>query len=197
MDGDGGLAARTQLVIFTDTELPGAYVIELDRREDARGFFARLWCEREFAAHGLNSRVAQINVGRSTKRGTIRGLHYQLAPSQEAKTVRCTQGAMYDAIVDLRPDSPTYRRWFGLELTADNHRMLYVPEGCAQGYQTLVDDTEMCYQTSQFYAPESARGVRYDDPAFGIRWPLAVTSISDADRSWPDYPDRVARPSRP
>src|SRR5207244_7957470 len=140
-------------------------------------FFARLWCEREFAAHGLNSRVAQINVGRSTKRGTIRGLHYQLAPSQEAKTVRCTQGAMYDAIVDLRPDSPTYRRWFGLELTADNGRAVCIPAGCAHGYQTLSDDADLLYLVSAPYSPDHQRGVRWDDPAFRIDWPLGKPAV--------------------
>lgn len=174
-------------MIFTTTLVAGAVVIDIERIEDDRGFFARSWCEREFMAHGLNPRVAQVNIGRSTRKGTIRGLHYQLSPWQEAKTVRCTQGAVYDVVVDLRAESPTYRRWFGVELTGDNHRMLYVPEGCAQGYQTLVDNTEICYHTSQRYAPESARGVRYDDPAFGITWPLAVTNISQADLSWPDF----------
>jgi dTDP-4-dehydrorhamnose 3,5-epimerase len=123
-------------------------------------------------------------------------MHFQLQPCAENKTVRCTRGAIYDVLVDLRPDSPAYRKWFGVELTADNHRLLYVPEGCAQGYQTLVDETEMCYQTSQFYAPEQARGVRYDDPAFHIAWPRPVTTISEADRAWPDYREPTTATSR-
>jgi dTDP-4-dehydrorhamnose 3,5-epimerase len=174
-------------MIVSETRIPGAFVIEPERWEDDRGFFGRLWCERECASHGLTSRVAQINVGFSTKRGTVRGMHYQVEPGAEAKTVRCTQGAIYDVLVDLRPTSPTYRRWIGVELTAGSRRALYIPEGCAQGYQTLADDTEIYYHTSQFYAPHLARGVRHDDPAFAIAWPLPVAALSDADRSWPDY----------
>jgi dTDP-4-dehydrorhamnose 3,5-epimerase len=174
-------------MIFTATALPGAFVIEPERREDHRGFFARVWCRHELEEHGLTSRVAQVNVGFTLQRGGLRGLHFQLPPKQEVKLVRCTMGALYDVVVDLRPDSPTRRRWIGVELTAPSRRMLYVPAGCAHGYQTLTDNTEMYYQTSEGYAPELARGVRYDDPAFGIAWPLPVTSISDADRSWPDF----------
>jgi len=174
-------------MIFSETKLPGAYLIEPERLEDHRGFFARVWCQREFEQHGLTSRAVQLNVGFTILKGGIRGLHFQVAPRQEVKVVRCTRGSLFDVIVDLRPDSPTYRRWVGVELSAENHRMLYVPEGCATGYQTLDDATELCYLTSEFYALECARGVRYDDPAFGIEWPLAVTSISKADRSWPDY----------
>jgi len=172
---------------FTETELKGAYVVEIERRTDSRGFFGRGWCKREFEAQGLNSELAQVNIGFSNKKGTLRGMHYQVPPYQEAKLVRCTLGAIYDVIIDLRRGSSTYRQWFGLELMADNHRMLYVPEGCAHGYQTLADDTEVSYQTSQFYAPECARGVRYDDPAFGISWPSVARVISDADRNWPSY----------
>jgi len=179
-------------MIFSQTELAGAYVIDLERRGDERGFFARSWCHREFAAHGLNLGIAQINVAFSQRRGTLRGLHFQLAPHQEAKVVRCTMGALLDVILDLRPESRTYKRSVGVELTADNRRMVYVPEGCAHGYQTLVDSTEMYYQTSAFYAPEVARGIRYDDPAFRIAWPLPVTSISEADRSWPEYREPAA-----
>jgi dTDP-4-dehydrorhamnose 3,5-epimerase len=174
-------------MIFTQTGLPGAYSIDIERREDARGFFARSWCAQEFEAHALNPRMVQSNIGFSIKKGTLRGMHYQIAPDAEAKLVRCTAGAIYDVIVDLRPDSATHKQWVGLELSADNHRMLYVPEGFAHGYQTLVDNTEIYYQTSQFYAPASARGVRYDDPVFGIAWPLQVAVISDADAGWPDY----------
>ena len=176
-------------MIFSTTNLSGVYVIELEPRADERGFFARSWCEREFAAHGLSAEIAQINVGFSARRGTVRGMHYQVAPRAEAKTVRCTRGAIYDVAVDLRPGSSTYKGWVGLELTAQNRRTLYIPEGCAHGYQTLADDTEMCYQTSQPYTPECTRGVRYDDAAFRISWPVAVTSVSHADRSWPDYQD--------
>jgi dTDP-4-dehydrorhamnose 3,5-epimerase len=131
--------------------------------------------------------MVQSNIGFSIKKGTLRGMHYQVQPEAEAKLVRCTTGAIYDVIVDLRPDSPTHKQWIGVELTADNRRMLYIPEGFAHGYQTLADDTEMYYQTSQFYAPASARGVRYDDPAFGIVWPLQVALISNADQAWPGY----------
>jgi dTDP-4-dehydrorhamnose 3,5-epimerase len=174
-------------MIFTATTLDGAYLIDLEKREDSRGFFARTWCRKEFEAHGLNVDVAQINTGFSKSLGTLRGLHYQLPPYEEVKVVRCTMGAVFDVIVDLRRGSPTYKRWFGVELTADNRRMLYIPEGVAHGYQTLTDNTELCYQTSQFYAAEAARGVRFDDPAFTISWPEEVLVISDADRSWPAY----------
>lgn len=172
-------------MIFTPTELQGALLLDIEPRADARGFFARSWCRREFEAHGLSATIAQSNIAVSPRKGTLRGLHYQEAPDAEVKLVRCTRGAVYDVIVDLRPESPTYKRWLGMELSADNHRMLYVPEGFAHGYQTLSDDCELWYQTSQFYAPAAARGVRYDDPAFDIRWPLAVTVISDADHGWP------------
>jgi dTDP-4-dehydrorhamnose 3,5-epimerase len=174
-------------VIFTETKIKGAFIIGLDRREDHRGFFARSWCEREFKDHGLDAALAQINVGFSHKRGTLRGLHFQLPPYEEVKVTRCTMGAMYDVVVDLRPDSPTYKQWVGVELTADNRLMLYVPKGCVRGYVTLADHTEMYYLASQSYVPDHARGVRYDDPAFGIDWPVAVEVISDADVSWPDY----------
>lgn len=172
---------------FTETGLKGAYLVEMERRADSRGFFGRAWCKREFEIQGLNPNLAQANIGFSNKRGTLRGMHYQVPPSEEAKLVRCTMGAIYDVIIDLRRDSPTYKQWLGVELTAHNRLMLYVPEGCAHGYQTLADDTEVFYQTSQFYAPECARGVRYDDPAFGISWPSAVEVMADADRTWPSY----------
>jgi dTDP-4-dehydrorhamnose 3,5-epimerase len=172
---------------FRETRVHGAFLIDLDRREDKRGFFARSWCTKEFEAHGLNPRVVQINVGYTEKKAGIRGLHFQLPPHEEAKTVRCTRGAIFDVVVDLRPDSPTFRQWAGHEITAENHQMLYVPEGCAHGYQTLMDATEMEYTTSALYAPDAARGVRFDDPAFDIRWPLQAGAVSDADRSWQDY----------
>jgi dTDP-4-dehydrorhamnose 3,5-epimerase len=174
-------------VIFTESTIRGAYVVDIDRIEDDRGFFARAWCRREFEAAGLNPDLVQINLARSHTRGTLRGMHYQDAPHSEAKLARCTRGAVYDVIVDLRPDSSTFRRWLGVELTDENHRMLYVPEGVAHGYQTLTDDAELCYQTSREYAPESAGGVRYDDPAFTIEWPIPVSVISEADRTWPDF----------
>jgi len=176
---------------LVETAVAGSYVIEIDRREDPRGFFARTWCRREFEELGLDPALVQINVGFNLRAGTLRGMHFQRAPFEETKVVRCTRGAVVDVAIDLRPDSPTYRRWAAVELTADNHRMLYVPRGCAHGYQTLVDDTELCYQTSQVYAPEHATGVRYDDPAFAVRWPLAVTVLSDADRRWPDFPEEA------
>lgn len=172
---------------FIETELKGAFLVRLKRIEDARGYFARGWCREEFAQHGLITGMVQLNVGFSHKRGTMRGMHYQVAPHAEAKFVRCTRGAIYDVIVDLRPDSPTRGRWVGAELTADNGTMLYAPEGFAHGYQTLTEDAEMYYLTTAFYASGSARGIRYNDPTFQINWPLAVTVISEADQKWPDY----------
>jgi len=172
---------------FVETALKGAYLIRVRKIEDARGFFARGWCREELEHHGLRGDMTQLNVGFSHKKGTIRGLHYQAAPHQEAKLVRCTRGAIFDVIVDLRAGSPTQAQWFGTELTADNAFMLYAPEGFAHGYQTLADDTEAYYLTSASYAPSAVRGVRYDEPAFGISWPLPVSVVSDADRQWPDY----------
>ncbi len=175
-------------MIFTKTKLGGSYIIEMEKLLDYRGFFARAWCQQEFEAHGLNTRFVQANIGFSKKRGTLRGLHFQVMPHEEIKLVRCTRGAVYDVIVDLLAGSPTYKQWVGVELSADNYRMLYAPEGFAHGYQTLTDDAEIVYQTSQFYRAGSARGVRYNDPAFGIEWPMEVQVISDQDKSWPDYP---------
>jgi len=175
-------------MIFKETRLKGAFIIELEQLKDERGFFARAWCQKEFEAHGLTPRLVQCNISFNKRRGTLRGMHYQAAPYEEAKLVRCTRGAVYDVIIDLRPDSPTYKQWIGVELTADNRRMLYVPEGFAHGYQTLTDNAEVFYQVSQFYSPESERGVRWNDPAFGIEWPEAdVRIISAKDQSWPDY----------
>jgi dTDP-4-dehydrorhamnose 3,5-epimerase len=181
------LAYEGKHVILHKTALKGTYILDIERLEDQRGFFARAWCKKEFAVYGLNSDLLQSNLGFSKKRGTLRGMHYQVAPCEETKLVRCTMGAIYDVALDLRRDSPTYQQWIGVELTADNRRMLYIPEGCAHGYQTLVDKTEIVYQAAQFYAPECARGVRYDDPTFGIQWPLTVQVISDTDKNWPDY----------
>lgn len=172
---------------FTETPIAGAYIIDVDRIGDERGFFGRLWCEQDYKEMGLVPHIRQVNVGFNHKAGTLRGLHYQKPPHLEVKIVRCTRGALFDVIVDLRPDSPSYRQWFGLELTQDNTSMLYVPEGCATGYQTLVDDTEMYYMATEFYHPESATGVRYNDPAFNIEWPMEVTAMSDGDSQWRDY----------
>jgi dTDP-4-dehydrorhamnose 3,5-epimerase len=172
---------------FVETGLPGAYIIELERREDDRGFNARAWCEREFREHGLTARLVQANVIFNRRKGTLRGMHHQVPPHAESKLFRVTRGAIHDVILDLRPDSPTYEQWAAFELSADSFRMLYVPERFAQGFQTLEDDTELVYQASEFYAPEFERGIRHDDPAFGIEWPLPVGAISAKDRSWPDY----------
>lgn len=174
-------------MLFTETKLNGAFVLELEKREDSRGFFARTFCKREFAAHGMNPNVVQCNIAYNNKKGTIRGMHFQYAPFAEAKFIRCTKGAIYDVILDLRSGSPTFKQWASAELSEENHKMLYVPEGFAHGYQTLTDVSEILYQVSQFYAPESASGVRHDDPAFAIEWPLQVAVISDLDRKWPDF----------
>jgi dTDP-4-dehydrorhamnose 3,5-epimerase len=174
-------------VIFHETDIPGAWVIDLEYRADSRGFFARAFCAREFEAHGINATVVQCNLSYSHARGTLRGMHYQLAPQAEAKLVRCTAGAIFDVIVDLRPGSAAYCRWYGVELTASNRRMLYAPEGCAHGYLTLVDGTDVFYQVSAYYAPEAERGVRWNDSAFGIRWPFEPSVISERDRAHPDF----------
>jgi len=173
---------------FTETPLKGAYVVRLRKIEDDRGYFSRAWCSDEFHQQGLNPAMVQLNVGFNHRRGTVRGMHYQLSPHAEAKFIRCTRGAIYDVIIDLRERSPTFGRWHGLELAPENGLMLYAPEGFAHGYQTLQNDTEMYYLTSAHYAPAAARGVRHDDPTFGIRWPLPVSSISVADQQWPDFP---------
>jgi dTDP-4-dehydrorhamnose 3,5-epimerase len=173
-------------VIFTETPLNGAFVIDIEARSDDRGYFARVWCAREFEEHGLETRLVQCNVAYNHKKGILRGMHYQKQPYSEVKLVRCTRGAVYDVIVDLRPESDTYLHWTGAELTADNHRMLYVPEGFAHGYVTLRDDSELFYQVSQFYTPQAEGGVRWNDPAVGIEWPeLGDLLISDKDRAWP------------
>jgi dTDP-4-dehydrorhamnose 3,5-epimerase len=159
----------------------------LEKRGDDRGFFARVYCEREFGAAGLECHFVQVNNSLSAKKGTLRGLHYQLAPSSEVKVVRCVRGALWDAVVDLRPDSPTYTRWFGVELNADNRRMIYVPRGFAHAILTLVEDTEAFYLVSSFYAPEYERGLRWNDPKFEIKWPIQPTDISSKDAAWPDF----------
>ncbi len=178
-------------MIFTETPLKGAYIIELERIEDERGFFARSWCAAEFAEHGLNPNLAQCNLSFNKKKGTLRGMHYQAAPHEEAKLVRCTKGAIYDVIIDLRPDLPTFKQWFGVELTAENRKALYIPEGFAHGFQTVKDNTEVFYQMSEFYHPESDRGVRYDDPAFGIEWSSANITVSPKDISRPLFEEEI------
>jgi dTDP-4-dehydrorhamnose 3,5-epimerase len=174
-------------LIFTETKLKGVYLIEPELREDERGFFARAWCQKEFETYGLNPQVAQCNISFNKRKGTLRGMHYQIAPHAEAKLVRCTRGAIFDVIIDLRPDSCTFKEWVGVELTAENHQMLYVPEGFAHGYQTLEDNTEIFYQVSESYHPESERGVRWNDPAFAIKWLLEETTISAKDLSFRDF----------
>ena len=172
---------------FTPTTLAGVVVIDLEPIVDARGFFARAWCREEFGRQGLSADFAQANVALSTHKGTLRGLHYVDTPLGEAKLVRCTRGAAFVVAADIRPKSSTYGRWFGVELTANNHRLLYVPPGCAQGYQTLTDQTELLYQMSAPFVAGTTRGIRYDDPHFQITWPLRVGSISQADAAWPPF----------
>lgn len=174
-------------MIFEPTLLVGAFIVEPELHRDVRGFFARTWCREEFAARGLNPTLAQCSLSFTERRGTVRGMHYQDAPHQEAKLVRCARGAIHDVIVDLRPHSPTFRHHFAVELRGGSYRMLYVPEGVAHGFQTLEDDTEVAYQISEFHRPEAARGVRWDDPAFAIPWPEPVRLVSDRDRSYPDF----------
>jgi dTDP-4-dehydrorhamnose 3,5-epimerase len=175
-------------MVFNETKLKGVYLIETEPREDERGFFARTFCREEFTKHGLNPQVAQCNLSYNRKKGTLRGMHYQVAPREEAKLVSCVSGAIYDVIVDLRADSTTYCEWLAVELSArSRRRMLYIPEGFAHGFQTLADNTEVFYQISEFYAPEYARGVRWNDPAFGIQWPEDQRILSDRDRNYPDF----------
>jgi dTDP-4-dehydrorhamnose 3,5-epimerase len=174
-------------VKFSETALAGAFVIDIDPVEDERGFFARTFCRREFEARGLNPDLAQCSVSFNRRKGTLRGMHYQAAPRAEAKVVWCAAGAVHDVIIDLRPASPTFRRWHGVDLKAGTWRMLYIPEGVAHGFQTLADDTAVYYQISQFHDAGSARGVRWNDPAFGIRWPAPPSVMSERDRGFPDF----------
>ena len=194
-------------MIFKETKLKGAFIIEPEKIEDERGFFARTYCRREFESHGLKPYVVQCNISYNKRRGTLRGMHYQVGPYEEAKLVSCIRGALYDVIIDLRSDSPTYRQWIALELSGHNaahcspltavsahcspltvnYNMLYIPEGFAHGFLTLTDNTEVFYQMSEFYMPESARGVRWNDPAFGIMWPIDVAVISERDSKYPDF----------
>ncbi|MEI8016844.1 MAG: dTDP-4-dehydrorhamnose 3,5-epimerase [Schlesneria sp.] len=178
---------------IVETLLCGAFVIEPERLEDERGFFARSWCQNEFAEHGLNPDLVQCNISFNRRKGTLRGMHFQRSPDGETKVVRCTMGAIYDVIVDLRQDSPTYLRWMGVELSSENRRMLYIPEDFAHGFITLVDSTELFYQMSNRYFPGSAAGFRWNDPAFGIEWPDSPQVISDRDNSYPDFESENSR----
>lgn len=172
---------------FIQTPLSGAYVVELEKRGDDRGFFARAFCVEEFTAHGLNPTVLQANISESARKGTLRGLHYQIAPFGEVKFIRCIKGSVYDVLVDLRPESHTFKQWFGIELTAENQKAVYIPEGFAHGHQTLEDDSQIMYLVSQKYSPEHERGLRWDDPSITIQWPLKPTVMSDKDTHWPDF----------
>jgi dTDP-4-dehydrorhamnose 3,5-epimerase len=174
-----------EAMLFEETDLPGAFILDMERREDDRGFFARAFCQNEFTDHGLKPVIAQANVAYNHRRGTLRGMHFQIPPAAETKLVRCTRGAILDIIVDLRPESPTWLRHIAVELTADNHRALYVPERFAHGYQVLADETETSYQVGEFYSPPNERALRYDDPRLGLEWPLEVTVISGKDRDAP------------
>jgi dTDP-4-dehydrorhamnose 3,5-epimerase len=176
-------------VTFTETKLKGAYLIGIEKLEDHRGFNARAVCQREFTAHGLISQFVQANILFNRKKGTLRGFHYQISPRAETKLFRCIRGAVFDVILDLRPDSASYKQWFGAELTAENYQMLYVPANFAQGFITLADETELFYQVSDFYSPGHEKGIRYDDPAFGVSWPVSVEVISEKDKNWPNYTD--------
>ena len=174
-------------MLFNETELKGAFIVDLEQRADNRGFFARTWCQHEFAQQGMVARIVQANMSYNIHKGTLRGMHFQNAPYMETKLVRAVRGAIYDVIIDLRADSPTYKRWIGVELTADNRRALFVPEGFGHGFQTLTDDADVMYQVSEFYTPGAEGGLRYNDPAFDIQWPLPVSVISDKDASWADF----------
>lgn len=174
-------------MIFNKTPLPGAYIIDLEKKGDDRGFFARVFCKQEFKQHELETEFVQINNSLSAKKGTLRGMHYQLDPHAEVKVVRCIKGRLWDVILDIRPNSPTFGQWFGAELSAENRRMMYVPKGFAHGFITLEDDTEAFYLVSAYYAPEFERGIRWNDPKFNIQWPIEPQVISDKDRNHPDF----------
>lgn len=173
--------------MFREIEVAGAFEITPELRSDERGFFARSWCRKEFEARGLNSRLEQCSISFNSRKATLRGMHWQTAPFEETKVVRCTQGAIYDVALDLRERSPTYKKWAAVILSASKRNMLYIPEGCGHGFLTLQDETEVLYQISEFYSPESARGVRWNDPTFRILWPLPVEVISERDRAYPDF----------
>jgi dTDP-4-dehydrorhamnose 3,5-epimerase len=184
-------------VIFSETELKGAYVIDLEKRVDERGYFARIWCREEFDRHGLLTEFVQHSVSFSETAGTLRGLHFQRPPYGEVKLVRCVRGAVHDVIVDLRPDSRTYGRWVAVELTAEAGRMLYIPALFAHGFQTLAPETEVTYMISAFHRPDAAEGLRYDDPELAVAWPLPVSRIAEKDRTWPDFADLRLSSARP
>jgi len=174
-------------MIFKETNLKGAFIIDVAKREDDRGFFARAWCTKEFQAHGLTSNVVQTNVSYNKKRGTLRGLHYQVEPFAESKVIICTQGSIYDVIVDIRHDSKTFKQWIGVTLTTDNCRMLYVPEGFAHGFITLEDHTSVLYMVTAFYTPEAERGIRFDDQQINIEWPITPLFVSEKDKTQPPF----------
>jgi dTDP-4-dehydrorhamnose 3,5-epimerase len=174
-------------MIFRETKLPGVFEIDLEAKPDERGFFARTWCQEEFAAQGLSTKLVQCSVSFSTRKGTLRGMHYQVAPHAETKLVRCTRGAIYDVVLDLRPQSPRFKDFIGVVLTAEKRNMIYVPSECAHGFLTLEKETEVFYQMSEFQRPESARGVRFDDPTFRIAWPEKIEVISERDRNYPNF----------
>ena len=178
-------------MIFTEMKLKGAFIIDIERREDSRGFFARAFCQHEFADHGLKPVIAQANIAFNKTKGTLRGMHFQYPPAAETKLVRCTRGAILDVIVDMRPDSPTYLDHIAVELSADNYRALYVPERFAHGYQTLRDNTATSYLVGEFYSPQVESGLHWDDPQLGLKWPLPVTVISDNDQKWPRLEERA------
>jgi dTDP-4-dehydrorhamnose 3,5-epimerase len=174
-------------MIFRETKLQGVFEVRIEEHRDERGFFARTWCQHEFSEHGLNDRLVQCSVSFNKGRGTLRGMHFQEAPFSETKLVRCTHGSIYDVVIDLRPNSPTFRQWVHAELTPNNHMALYIPEGFAHGFITLECDTEVYYQMSEFFTPVAARGVRWNDPAFDVHWPIRPEVISKRDRAYPDF----------
>ena len=174
---------------FFETELKGSYIIELEKLEDERGFFTRIWDKKKIQDKGLDSDLVQMSFSFTKKKGTLRGMHFQKKPFEETKLVRCTRGKIFDVIIDLRPESNTYKKWIGVELKSDNLKMLYIPEGFAHGFQTLEDDTEVFYQMSNWFSPEHVRGIRWNDPSFQIKWPLPVENISDKDKTWKDFQD--------
>ena len=181
-------------MIFHQTCLNDVFVVDLEKREDERGFFARAWCKNEFKAHDIDSDIVQANISFNNKKGTLRGMHYQISPHEETKLIRCIRGGIYDLIVDLRPDSSTYKKSFGVELTQENRKMFVVPKGFAHGYLTLEENTEIFYQVSQFYAPGSERGIRWNDPALNLKWPeVGPLTLSEKDQNWPDFSDESLR----
>jgi dTDP-4-dehydrorhamnose 3,5-epimerase len=177
-------------MIFNKTEFNGVYIIELEKKTDERGFFARAWDKKKFEEHGLNSKLIQCNISFNKKKGILRGMHYQIAPYEEAKLIRCTKGKIFDVVIDLRSKSNTFKQWFGIEISDENYKMLYVPEGFAHGFQTLEDNTEVFYQMSEMYMPDYVRGVRYNDEIFNIGWPITPTIISEKDRIYPSFKEQ-------